>query len=127
MAQLLPALKAAEPLQQLELVRGFAASQPSLSVAPPFMRLLLAAAVDAAAAGDDDDSARAAARAAVFCECFTAEGALFLAGLATEAPLAEAPASVRRYLAHIDAAADRQGLLRELRARVPACGCFAAR
>ena len=122
-AQLLPALKSASPLQQLELVRGFAIAQPALSVAPTLLRLLFAAAVDEAAAGDDD-SARAVARAAVFFECLAHQGSRFLAGLADEASLADAPSSVHRYLAHIDAATDHQGLLRELRARTPTCSCF---
>lgn len=124
-AQLLPAIEAlrGKPLEQLELVRDFARAQPAQAAAPPLARLLLAAAVDAAAEGDDD-AARAAARAAVFSECFAHQGARFLAGLHAETALEDAPASVRRYLAHCEAAAERRGLLRELRARAPRCACF---
>jgi hypothetical protein len=124
-AQLLRAIEAlrGKPLEQLELVRDFARAQPAQAAAPPLARLLLAAAVDAAADGDDD-AARAAARAAVFSECLAQQGARFLAGLHAEAALDDAPAAVRRFLAHADAAAHRDGLLRELRARAPRCACF---
>lgn len=118
----------ADPVAQLDLCAEFCSTQAAEAAKPAMAALLAAAAVDELIGGGGGGASNSAAsrrclRAAVFFECYGADGVRFLEGF--RGALAVAPPTVSRFLEHCDAAADEEGLRGELRRRVP-CGCLAA-
>jgi hypothetical protein len=114
---------------QLRLLEGFVLAQPALARTPHAARILVSAAVDAF--GDGNAAVCSAfLRAAAFLEAYGLGGAAFLrathgdgAGAEAAAAAAEAEPGFAHFGRFLDALATREGVARELQARV-GCGCF---
>jgi len=116
---------------QLRLLEGFVLAQPALARTPHAARILVSAAVDAF--GDGNAAVCSAfLRAAAFLEAYGLGGAAFLrathgegsgAGAGAAAAEAEAEPGFAHFGRFLDALATREGVARELQARV-GCGCF---
>ena len=112
----------AEAASQLELLESFVRSQPAVCRAPDAVRILVSAACDSF--GDGASVSITFLKAAAFLEAWNVGGeGAFLAAIHAEG-LNGGNAGIKHYLTFLDSLTTREGVARELSARIT-CGCLA--